>query len=232
MDVVESLLHVKDCVIDGMKGEITRLQQYTRRYSVDIAGIPKPRGENPADLRKIINEIVTESESTTTVADIDKVHRNGPADGEEQDVILRFKSHSAKEAFYKARKTLGEKRKDVKIRPSLAPAQRTLLNDARDYLKTQKDAILPNPPEFVFANIHGQIQVKMSEKCKMSEKGKEGLFVTINSVDHLTRVIGNANMLGESFQIFDKDNSWADATGKRGNSNDDGDYDMGFGLFV
>ena len=27
MDVVESLLKVKDCVIDGMKGEIARLQQ-------------------------------------------------------------------------------------------------------------------------------------------------------------------------------------------------------------
>ena len=164
--------------------------------------------------------MVTESDSVTTVADIDKVHRNGPLKGAEQDVILRFKSHSSKEAFYKARKSLGVNRKDVKIRPWLTPAQKTLLNDARDYLNTQKDVALLNPPEFVFANVHGQVQVKMSQKCK------EGLFVTIKSMEHLTRVIANANMLEGSFKVFDEDSSWADETGQHGNSDDD----MGLGL--
>ena len=155
------------------------------------------------------------------MADINKVHRNGPAKGAEQDVILRFKSHSAKESFYKARKSLGVNRRDVKVRPSLAPAQKTLLNDARDYLDSQKNSILPNAPEFVFANIHGQVQVKMSQKCK------NGLFVTIKSLEHLTSVIANANMLEESFKVFDRDNSWADGVGKNGSSDDV----MGFGLF-
>ena len=45
MDFVKSMLHVKDCVIDGIKGELLRLQQYTRRYSVSIDGIPKQRVE-------------------------------------------------------------------------------------------------------------------------------------------------------------------------------------------
>ena len=59
-----------------------RLQQYTRRYSVTIADIPKQHEEKPEDLRKIVEDLVTEvnnkSDSTTTIADIDKLHQNGP----------------------------------------------------------------------------------------------------------------------------------------------------------
>ena len=194
--------------MEGMRGEINRLQQYTRRYSVTIAGIPKKREEKPEDLRKIVEELVTEvnqhSASTTTTADIDKFHRNGPRKGAEQDVILRFKSHSAKEEFYKGRKSLGPERRDIKIRPSLSPAQNNLLRDAIAYLEMEDMAIYENPPEFVFANVLGQIQVKMKKKCK------DGLFITIRSVAHLTQVIQKANMDEDAFEMFDTDNSWAD----------------------
>ena len=64
----------------------------------------------------------------------------------------------------------------------------------------------------------------------MTQKCKQGLFVTINSVDHLTRVIANANMHANSFRVFDEDNSWADGIGKRYSGDDSGD-DMGFDLF-
>ena len=218
VDMIESLLHVKDCVIDGLKNEIQRLQQYTRRYSVNISGIPKPRKEEKGDLQKIVEELITEVNSTTTVADIDKLHRNGPAKGDQQDVIMRFKSHSSKEA----RKKLGQNRgiKGIKIRPSLSPAQKELLIDSCDYQATLDNADLHNPPEFVFANVHNDIQVKMKQKCK------DGLFVSFNHIDHLTRVISRANMDEESFKVFDTDSSWAD-----GGKNDSSDDDMGFGLY-
>ena len=224
MNYIESLLHVKDSVIGGLKGEIERLQQFTRRYCVSITGIPKPRGEKSSDLKPIVENLVTEV-GRTSIEDIDKFHRNGPQKGSEQEIILRFKSHSAKEAFYKGRKNLGQNRVDVKIRPSLSSTQLNLLNDARNYLDSQKGAILPNPPEFIFANMHGIIQVKMKNKCI------DGLFISINSVDHLARIIARANIgtPNETFKLFEKDSGWADA------SDDDmvtrSDDEMGFGLF-
>ena len=173
-------------------------------------------------MEKIVNDLVTEVNSSATIADIDKLHRNGPRKGDQQDVIVRFKSHGAKEAFYKARKELGANRGNIKIRPSLSSAQKNLLNDARDYLDTLKDVILDNPPDFVCANIHGNIQVKMKRKCK------DGLFFSFNNIDQLTRIISKANLGKESFRIFDIDNSWADDRDVASDSSDD---DVGFGLF-
>ena len=223
VNMIESLLHIKDCVIEGLKNEIQRLQQYTRRYSVNISGIPKPRNEEEGDLQKIVEELITEVNSTTTVADIDKLHRNGRVHGDKQDVIVRFKSHSAKEAFYKARKQLDRNRR-IKIQPSLSLAQKELLDDARDYLASMDNVFLDNPPEFVFANVHGDIQVKMKEKCK------DGLFVTFNHIDHLTRIISRANMREDSYEFHDTQSSWADdKTAVVSDVSDDDD--MGFGLF-
>ena len=47
-----SVMAVKDCVITGLQKELYRLQQYTRRYSVTVAGIEKKRGEQREDLKK------------------------------------------------------------------------------------------------------------------------------------------------------------------------------------
>ena len=81
-----------------------RLQQYTRRYSVVVSGIEKKRGEKFEDLKKEIEGLVEKVQSSTTMEDVDKFHRNGPNRDGEQEVIVRFKSHSAKEAFYRKRK--------------------------------------------------------------------------------------------------------------------------------
>ena len=37
----KTILHMKDIVIDRLRLEVTKLQQFTRRYSVSISGIPK-----------------------------------------------------------------------------------------------------------------------------------------------------------------------------------------------
>ena len=250
MDFVKSMLHVKDCVIDGIKGELLRLQQYTRRYSVSIDGIPKQRVEKAGDLRAQVEEIVKLTNSEATVEDIDKLHRNGPVRDGEQSTIVRFKSHSAKEAFYKARKKLPASHRHLKIRPSLAPDQKTLLYNAQQYL--EEFDFCPgdgdNPPEFVFANMHGQIQVKMKKPTKA------GLFVTIKSVEHLAQVIVRAQEEDDLTKYHHEKEGWADTTPKKkandvkaaavkallkkvgaagpskdGNSDDDDD--LGFSLF-
>ena len=206
VQVVNSMLHVKDCVIKGIQGELRRLQQYTRRYSVSIAGIPKPRSEKHEDLRAQVEEIINLANSGTTPNDIDKLHRNGRVKDGEQSTIVRFRSHAAKEAFYKARKNLPASHRHIKIRPSLSPEQNNLLHDAQEYLEnfgfTDDDG--DNPPEFVFANIHGLIQVKMKKPTK------QGLFVTIHSLDDLTQVITRAQFEQDRLQHHHESEGWAD----------------------
>ena len=224
VDYQQSLLNVKDCVVKALESELHRLQQYTRRYSVNIIGIPKPRGEKLIDLRKKVEDIITSTDSGITPEDIDKLHRNGPAFGADQDTIVRFKTHSAKEAFYKKRKTIQETHRKILIRPSLSPAQKSLLEDAREFMNTSKydETNCTNPPEFVFANVHGDIQVKMKRETR------QGLFVTVRSIQHLAQVIERAQDSKLSQKYHHEKEGWADDS----HSTDNSDDDMGFGLFV
>ena len=101
-----ALIAVKDRVSQIMTEELHKLQQYTRRYSVTVAGIEKKRGEKAEDLKKEVEKLVNDVNSSTTMLDVDKYHRNGPTKEGKQELIIRFKSHFAKEQFYKSRKSL------------------------------------------------------------------------------------------------------------------------------
>ena len=215
-----SLIAVKDCVFAALEKEVHRLQQYTRRYSVVVTGIEKKRGEKIDGLKKDIEDLIEKVESSTTMADVDKFHRNGPVKDGEQDVIIRFKSHSAKEDFYKKRKTTNDA--NIKIRPSLSTHSKYLLHAAQDHMKQYEDnhSIMSNRPEFVFANLHGVLQVKFQKATK------RGLFVGFESLEELACIIANAQhtdqsqLTHRSHAEFDKDD---DAKS---------DEDMGFHLFT
>ena len=183
---------MKDCVIKSLQGEVNRLQQYTRRYSVVISGIDKPRGkENVEELKKKVETIVTKINSDTKIEDIDKLHRNGPARGKDQEVIVRFKSHSAKETLYKNRANLNDR--NIKIKPSLSPHNKSLLREAKELVDSYASAGgymsgMTNPPDFVFANVHGDLQVKMKNRVR------KGMFFGFSSIDQLSMIISNAQM--------------------------------------
>ena len=185
---------IKDCVIQSLQGEVNRLQQFTRRYCVSISGIDKPRGkENHDELKKKVENIITEIDSATTIHDIDKLHRNGPARGKDQEVIVRFKSHSAKEEIYRNRKNCRTDA-NIKIRPSLSQHTRALLKEAQNLIKSYQDeegnflSSINNPPDFVFANIHGELQVKMTNRVH------KGMFFSFSTLDQLSGVIANAQL--------------------------------------
>ena len=221
MEVTHSLLKVKDCVIQGVQGELRRVQQFTRRYSVIIAGIEKTdRKETIDNLRPKVEDIVSKVTSPTTIADIDKFHRNGPAKGTKQDVIVRFKSHSAKEEFYKGRKTLPADLKHIKIRPSLSPDQQALLDEARELLDEYHHGgyVGENPPDFVFANVHGVIQLKMKNRTK------DGLFITVKDISHFSQILAKASMNSKTFAAYDGSKGFDD-------ENEVSEDDMGFGNF-
>ena len=200
-------LTVRDHVVEALRGEVNRLQQFTRRYCVAVTGIDKQKGENPETLREKVLDLVKDVKSTTNEQDIDKFHRNGPITNvNEQEIIIRFKSHAAKEAFYRARKDLPPARKEVRIKPSLSQNQKNLLRDAQSFIE-QPDIMDNdvNPVEFVFANLHGEIQMKLKHKFRGS------LFVTFNSVQDLARKLQKVQTVKDAAATFDEISSWADA---------------------
>ena len=215
-----SLIAIKDCVFAGLQKELHRLQQYTRRYSVVVSGIEKKRGEKREDLLKEVEDLVGKVKSSSTMEDVDKFHRNGPNINGEQDVIIRFKSHSAKEDFYRNRKTSGG---STRIRPSLSPHSKILLANARDLLKEYEDKseFMSNPPEFVLANIHGDIQVKFQKDVK-----KKGMFFSFDTTEELSCLIANAQHENQE-RLTNFHRAAYDERSEDSNSDDD----MGFGLF-
>ena len=224
-------LTVRDHVIQALRGEVNRLQQFTRRYCVTVAGIQKERGENAATLRQKVTNLVTEVNSDTKVEDIDKFHRNGRiTNGNEQEIIIRFRSHAAKEQFYKARKNLPPTRKEVKIRPSLSRNQKSLLKEAQTFVEEsnlKNEDLYANPVEFVLANVHGDIQVKLKEKFKGNH------FITFNSIQELTRRLQEAQGIENAENSFDEIYSWAEVNPNPTQSGhfriQVGEDEMGFG---
>ena len=178
---LESKIFVQERVTDALREEVDRLQQYTRRPCVAIHGIAKDRNERYGDLKHKVSNIIESINSTTTMADVDKFHRNGRVRGGKQEVIVRFKSHSAKEAFFKARK----EQNDVMIYPSLTKTRLNFLYEARETMKefSYEHSNMINPPLAIFANVHGDIQIKFSKKTKY------GQYVSINSLEELSRIL-------------------------------------------
>ena len=186
-----SYLIVKEHTSQHLQNRIIQLEQYTRRHSLILKGIPKSevRGTREEEEEKLKGEVskIVESSGEASFDDVDKFHRNGPTYEGKQDVIVRFKTHAAKESFFNTRKSLPDKR--IKVQPSLSPATRKLLEQASDALETyySNDENLDNPPEFVLANVHGELLVKMKKKMKF------GSFLRFNSLEELHNQIKKQN---------------------------------------
>ena len=74
-----------------------------------------------------------------------------------------------------------------------------------------------NPPDFVFANVHGEIQLKMKNRSK------DGLFITIKDITHFSQILAKASMNRKTFEAFDGSKGFDDK--------EVSDDDMGFGNF-
>ena len=118
---------------------------------------------------------------------MDKFHRIGPThEDNEQDMIVKFKSHSAKEEFFNCRKNI---RRGIKVKPSLTPDRRKLLKEADDFIKSYSSGdSLKIEPEYVFADIHGNLKVKM----KKEGRGKR--YFKFSSLSELREIIDKNNM--------------------------------------
>ena len=154
-----------------------------------ISGVDRIPSETHASLEGEVTKLLNEAGSASSIEDVDKVHRNGPRRGSDQEIIVRFKSHSAKEKFYKNRKNLTNEK--VKVKPSLSFHTNTLLKEAREFIEgysaTPNDYV--NPPKFVCANIHGNLLVKLA---KDTYEGRS--FYQFDSVEKLYEIVTKFNI--------------------------------------
>ena len=191
----ESLLFMKDVVSKHLSNRITQLEQYSRRYSVIVKGVPYENKEKFASLKETVNKIIENCDSETSVDDIDKFHRNGRPEDGKQDIIIRFKSHSAKESFYKNRKSIQQPAR-IKIQPSLSTDRKKLLNVANDLISKFKTN--GNGPDFALPDVHGNLLVKFAKPTVT------GLFLRFDSLEQLIYLIHKHDGLSEARKEFDE----------------------------
>ena len=197
-NILQSLLVVKDRVSALLSQRVLQLEQYTRRPSVIVKGIERSKNEKHPQLREEIGKLIDECDSDVSMIDVDKFHRNGPRYGSEQEIIIRFKSHDAKEKFYKKRKTIKRvKDKVIKIQPALSSASKSLLESAKETIKAYQTEASPNPPDFVLPDVHGNMLVKMSEETN------DGLFLPFHSIEQLIWVITKYNSHQDASTEYD-----------------------------
>ena len=155
---------IQDRVNMLLRQEIDRLEQYQRRNSVVIKGIDLNRNEENDNLKKEVIEIIEKDlELPEAVLDFDKTHRVGPIyenykGVKQQDVVVRFKSHSARYSTYLKRKET--KNKKIRITPSLTDRRRRLL------LEAQKRFEGNSAINFLYCDIHGDLKLRLLEPIR------------------------------------------------------------------
>ena len=153
------------------------------RYSLVVSGIKASKDDSKDYLKNEVVKVLDEVESDSSINDVDKFHRIGPLVDGKQDVIVRFKSHTAKEQVYEKRKNI-DKSRYLKIKPSLCPGRKKLLNEAIKCLKERYSGDdLQNCPHFVYADVHGNLKLKMKKKVRNK------MFYTFTSIMNLVQII-------------------------------------------
>ena len=79
---------------DKLSAELDNLHQYSRRNCHIVSGIPIKQGESSADLKQSIEKNVLKDVGVSKEFfnyKFDRIHRIGAADGDKQNVIVRFR---------------------------------------------------------------------------------------------------------------------------------------------
>ena len=128
--VLESTLEVSQDTSDKLSAEVDNLHQYSRRNCLIVSGTPIKHGESTVDLKRSIEKNVFKDVGVSKEFfeyEFDKVHRIGAADGDKQNVIVRFRSHQFPSELYYARKKI--KNEKIGLKPSLTKTRTALLSN-------------------------------------------------------------------------------------------------------
>ena len=179
VEILESDKLISSNVADLLAEEVDKLSQYTRRANLIVRNVFLPETES-ADVtkNKIIQVIKKElNMPEDVIKDIDKMHRIGKVkkvnDKNNQDVIIRFKSHSARYRVYNERKKL----KIYKIAANLTKNRGKVLYDAVQFTEKVEQV------HFVYADAHGNL------KLRLKESYNDRYVFSFNSVENLKKLL-------------------------------------------
>ncbi|MEW8546212.1 MAG: hypothetical protein AB2693_22060, partial [Candidatus Thiodiazotropha sp.] len=112
------------------------LEQYSRRNSVRISGIPQTEQENTD---KIVLDIAKSMDVPLVITDIDRSHRVGSDRNSRRDILVKFVSYRARQSLLTVRKKLRntEGMKNIFINEDLTANRSKLLFDARRLVKAK-----------------------------------------------------------------------------------------------
>ena len=113
MVVLESTLEVNQNTSDKLSAEVGNLHQYSQRNCFIISDIPIKYVQSTADLRRSIEKNVLKDVGVSKEFfdyEFDKVHRIEAADGDKQNVIVRFRSRQFPSELYYTRKKIKNKK--------------------------------------------------------------------------------------------------------------------------
>ena len=112
------------------------LEQYSRRNSLRISGIPRREQE---DTDKIVLDVARSMDVPLDITDIDRSHRVGSDKNRRRDILVKFVSYRARQSLLRERKKLRntEGMKDVFINEDLTSNRSKLLFDARRLVKAK-----------------------------------------------------------------------------------------------
>lgn len=120
--------------VDHLNDKIDDLEQYSRRTSIRISGVPEEVNE---DTMKITQDIILATKIDGNIP-INRVHRVGRprASGEEpRPILCQLVTYGAKYDLMKARKTLKTTKPGIFINEDLTRARASLLYKARQLKK-------------------------------------------------------------------------------------------------
>ena len=149
--------------------KIDALEQYQRRNSVRLYGVPTVAKETSEMVLKKVFEIVSEAKLPIPENSIERAHRVGLAkkgddDIETQPIIVKFNNFGHRTSFYNARKNL-----NIGVSLDLTKEMLSLLTRARERVKTVEEI------KFVYADINCRLRVFTVAKKHLAFDSMEDL---------------------------------------------------------
>ena len=174
--VLKTDVAISSTVNSRLVDQIDKLETYSRRNCVVLSNVPANANESPREIEgKVKQTLIDSGISKDIVRDIDKLHPIGEIHKNKQKIIIRFNSHSKRYTLYRNKKKLPP---GLKLSPSLTKKRQNILSEAMEMVSSV------NTVNFVFADIHGDLKVRLTEA------DKNGRFVlNFTSIDDLAQII-------------------------------------------
>ena len=104
IEVNESVMNLEER-LTNLVYENDRLEQYTRKFNVEIIGIPEQKDENLPEIVSKLGQAMSVDIKFKDVEIVHRLYRKPPA---RKPIIVRFTTHRKKQEFYKGRFMLKE----------------------------------------------------------------------------------------------------------------------------